>query len=77
MRLRIGVALWALSWVPYGVLLGLSGTWLVVGWTAEVLLGIVGIALAGTAFRDLVKATGWKGAPGVAWRTLLHGPDTG
>src|SRR3954454_20359439 len=29
-RLRIGVLLWALSWIPYGLLLGLSGLWLTV-----------------------------------------------
>ena len=75
-RLRVGVVLWALSWVPYGLLLGLSGVWLTLSWGFEVLLGVVGIALAGSVFATAVKADGWRGAPAVAWRTLLHGAQT-
>ena len=33
MRLRMGVVLWALSWVPYGVIMGLSGAQLTLAWT--------------------------------------------
>jgi hypothetical protein len=74
-RLRLGITLWILSWVPYGLILGLSGAWLTVAWTIEILLGVVGLALAGTEFAQAVKAKGWKGAPRVAWRALLHGRD--
>ena len=73
MRLRIGVVLWALSWVPYGVILGLSGWMLTLSWTAEVLLGVSGIALAGSEFAQAVKQHGWRGAPSAAWRTLRTG----
>ena len=73
MRLRVGVILWAMSWIPYGLILGLSGVWLTLSWGFEVLLGILGIALAGTAFASAVKAKGWRGAPQVAWDSLLHG----
>jgi hypothetical protein len=75
MKLRIGIILWALSWVPYGIILGLSGAALTAAWGFEITLGIVGIALAGTEFAQAVKANGWKGAPKVAWRALLHGSD--
>jgi hypothetical protein len=74
-RLRVGIILWALSWVPYGVIFGLSGVALTAAWAFEITLGIVGIALAGTEFAQAVKAEGWKGAPRVAWRSLLHGKD--
>ena len=74
-KLRIGVVLWALSWIPYGIILGLSGTALTVAWGIEILLGIVGLALAGTEFAQAIKAKGWKRAPGVAWRALLRGRD--
>jgi hypothetical protein len=67
------VALWVLSWVPYGVVFGLSGAALIAGWCAEIALGLVGIAFAGSAFAEAVKAHGWRHAPGVAWRTLVHG----
>ena len=73
MRLRIGVVMWGLSWIPYGLLLGLSGLWLTVTLTFEILLGIIGIALAGTEFGRAVKEKGWRRAPGVAWHALLHG----
>jgi len=75
MRLRAGIVLWILSWVPYGLILGLSGAWWTAAWTVEILLGLSGLALAGTEFAYAVRARGWKGAPGVAWRTLLHGGD--
>ncbi len=74
-KLRLGVVLWLASWVPYGIILGLSGAWLTVSWTFEVLLGITGLALAGTEFAQAVKETGWKRAPAVAWHALVHGQD--
>ncbi len=74
-RLRLGITLWILSWVPYGLLLDLSGAWLTVAWTVEVLLGILGLAIAGTEFAQAVKARGWRGAPAVAWQAMLRGRD--
>ena len=67
--------LWILSWIPYGIILGLDGLWLTVSLTFEILLGIVGIALAGTEFGQAVKTNGWKRAPGIAWHALIHGQD--
>ena len=74
-KLRIGIVLWLLSWVPYALILGLSGAWYTVAWAVEITLGIVGLALAGTEFAQAVKTRGWKGAPQVAWHALLHGSD--
>jgi hypothetical protein len=75
MELRVGVVLWLLSWVPYGILLGLSGAWLTLSWAFEIALGVTGLALAGTEFAQAVKQQGWRGAPRVAWRALVHGKD--
>ncbi len=75
MKLRLGVALWLLSWIPYGIILGLSGAALTAAWGVEILLGIVGLALAGTEFAAAVKVSGWKRAPGVALHALRHGSD--
>ena len=72
-KLRLGILLWVLSWIPYGLLFGLSGMALTIAWTVEILLGIVGLALAGTEFAQAVKDEGWRGAPAVAWRSFLHG----
>jgi hypothetical protein len=74
-RLRVGIILWLLSWVPYGLIFGVTGGWLTVIWIIQILLGLIGLALAGTEFAQAVKTKGWKGAPKVAWRALIHGRD--
>ena len=73
MRLRIGAFIWVLSWVPYGLILGLSGFWFTAAWAFEITLGLIGIAIAGSAFSKVVKREGWRGAPSVLWRTLRYG----
>ena len=73
MKLRLGIMLWISSWVPYGLIFGLSGASLTLAWTVEILLGITGLAIAGTEFAQAVKGKGWKGAPAVAWRSLARG----
>ncbi len=75
MKLRLGITLWILSWVPYGLIFGLSGAWLTAAWTVEILLGISGLAIAGTEFAQAVKDSGWKGAPAIAWNAMIHGND--
>jgi hypothetical protein len=70
-RLRLGVVLWFASWVPYGVILGLRSPWLELTWTIEILMGVAGLALAGSVFAADVKKAGWRHAPGVAWRALI------
>jgi hypothetical protein len=73
MRMRVGVTLWALSWVPYGIILGLTGAWFTVAWGFEIALGLVGIAVAGAEFSRAVKGEGWRRAPGIAWHAFRHG----
>ena len=75
--MRAGITLWALSWVPYGLILGLSGAWLTVTWGIEVLLGISGLAVAGSEFAQAVKERGWRGAPSAAWRAFREGEQVG
>jgi hypothetical protein len=71
--MRVGITFWALSWVPYGLILGLTGVWLTAAWGAEILLGIVGVTIAGAEFARAVKGGGWKGAPSVAWQAFRYG----
>lgn len=75
MKLRVGIILWLLSWVPYGIILGLDGAWLTLAWAFEITLGIVGLALAGTEFAQAVKTNGWKHAPRIAWKAFVHGTE--
>jgi hypothetical protein len=72
-KLRLGIVLWILSWVPYGLIFNLSGASLTLAWAFEILLGITGLAIAGTEFARAVKDKGWKGAPKIAWRSLIDG----
>ena len=72
-RLRIGIVLWLMSWVPFAAIVGADTAERAAIWTAQVVIGILGLALAGTAFATMVKTVGWRHAPAAAWRTLLHG----
>jgi hypothetical protein len=38
-KLRVGVVLWVLSWIPYGIILGSDGAALTSAWVFEILLG--------------------------------------
>ncbi|HEY2812138.1 MAG TPA: hypothetical protein VGJ03_01610 [Acidimicrobiales bacterium] len=73
MRLRVGVVLWLLSWVPYGILLGLSGDALAAAWAFEITLGIVGLFVAGSVFASSIKTIGWRRTPSVAWTSFRSG----
>ena len=42
MKLRLGITLWILSWVPYGLIFGLSGAWLSAAWTGRSALECLG-----------------------------------
>jgi hypothetical protein len=72
-RLRVGVILWLLSWVPFAVMVGATGSARVLIWTVQVIVGIVGLAIAGTAFAATIRSVGWRHAPSMAWKSLVHG----
>lgn len=73
MRLRAGVSLWIVSWLPVAQVIGASKEQRLVIWGIQVVIGILGLALAGVAFAEAVKVKGWRGAPGVAWQAIVHG----
>ena len=77
MKLRVGVVLWLLSWIPYGLILdaifGLPRWLYICSWIFEIGLGLLGIWLAGTEFSKAVKRSGWKHAPHIALEGLIHG----
>jgi hypothetical protein len=74
-RLRAGIVLWLLSWTPIPVLLGLHGWARYAVWGVQFVVGLIGLALAGSAFFDAVKHLGWKRAPGALGRALIHGDE--
>jgi hypothetical protein len=81
-RIRLGVALVVLSWLPVAqVAIRLTGA---TGsgadhiryaiWTIQVLIGFAGVAIAGKETIDLAKSVGWRRLPRVVWR-LMVSPD--
>ena len=74
-KLRAGILLWLLSWVPIPILFGISGWARYAVWGVQIVVGLAGLALAGSAFFDAVKQLGWRRAPAALGRALIHGDD--
>ena len=85
-RLRIGILLFAIFWLPLPVIvLGLaqdqntgstphaaSIAALLVG-LVQTILGIIGFMVAGKETFKIVKNSTWKSLPGNVWAVLRHG----
>jgi hypothetical protein len=76
-RLRIGVILGLLSWVPFAILVGATGSARLVIWTVQVIVGLIGLAIAGNVFAVTVHSVGWRDAPSMVWKSLIHGDPYG
>jgi hypothetical protein len=74
-RFRVGIILWLLSWVPIPILFGISGPARYAVWGVQIVIGLLGLGLAGSAFFQAVKELGWKRAPAALGRALLHGAE--
>jgi hypothetical protein len=61
--------------VPIPVIFGISAPARYAIWGVQIVVGLCGLALAGSAFFDAVKELGWKRAPGALGRALIHGDD--
>ncbi|HVN12101.1 MAG TPA: hypothetical protein VMT69_08400 [Kineosporiaceae bacterium] len=85
-RLRFGVLLVVLSWVPiaqavisisqhYGYLTTGNSADLVrlSIWGIQVLVGFVGLWLAGSVAVESARADGWRRVPGTVWRLFRDG----
>jgi hypothetical protein len=73
MKLRVGILLWLVSWIPIPVLFGIEGTARAAVWTIQILVGLVGLAIAGAGFAELAKTAGWKRAIPLAARAAWTG----
>jgi hypothetical protein len=81
-RIRVGVLLVLLSWMPFAQL----AVWLTsasgsqadrlraVIWGVQIVVGMVGVVLAGRETVRIAKSVGWRKSPAVVWR-LLRSPD--
>jgi hypothetical protein len=82
MRIRIGVLLILISWLPIAqVLIWASGASSdqadrvrLVTWSIQILIGLVGVAVAGRETVRLAKSVGWRRLPRAVW-VLLRSPQ--
>ena len=82
-RIRIGVTLVVVSWLPIAQL----AIWITaasrdtadairaVVWGIQIGIGFAGVALAGTETIKVAKSVGWRRSPRVIWR-LIRAPNT-
>ena len=71
--LRLGIALWLLSWAPIVEIVGWTGRARLVTWIVQVVIGLIGLAFAGREFAQIVKTVGWRHAPRVVAFALWRG----
>jgi hypothetical protein len=82
MRIRIGVLLILISWLPIAqVLIWASSASSdqadrvrLVTWSIQILIGLVGVAVAGRETVRLAKSVGWRQLPRAVW-ALLRSPS--
>lgn len=85
-RLRVGVLLIILSWLPFAqVLLWIahdsqhltsqqaSTAWRLAIWSVQILIGLIGVWLAGKLAVASIRRNGWKRAPAELWHLLRSG----
>jgi hypothetical protein len=80
-RLRLGLGLFVFSWLPIAqVAISIAG-WsngtahaVRVGvWTAQYIIGIAGLLIAGRAAAQAVRKVGWRHTPVALWQMLRTG----
>ena len=84
-RLRAGLALFVLSWVPVaqiiiwgaGITEPRAGQFRAAVWTVQFLVGFVGIALAGAESIRMARGLGWRRAPFALWTMFRTGRSPG
>ncbi len=82
LRIRIGFGLIILSWLPIAQVViwltsasgGHAERVRAVIWGVQVVIGLVGVAVAGAETVQIAKNVGWRKAPAAVWR-LVRSPD--
>jgi len=80
-RLRLGLGMFVFSWLPIAQVLIWAAGWsdgradaVRAGiWTAQWIIGIAGLVIAGRAAATAVRKVGWRRTPAVLWRMLRTG----
>src|SRR5271157_2797488 len=76
LKVRVGIALWLLSWIPFALILRLDGWIFAVVVLAEVVVGLIGLGLAGSAFARVVRHAGWRQGFRAGWNLFRRGSAT-
>jgi hypothetical protein len=82
-RIRLGVFLVAASWLPIAQVTiwltapstGEADRIRALIWGIQVVVGLIGVAVAGSETIRVAKSVGWRRSPGVVWR-LMRSPNT-
>jgi len=81
LHLRLGAGLVVLSWLP----IAQTYIWVadlddeaadrarLVIWSVQVLVGLIGLLVAGAAAKSVVRGVGWRRLPGALWSMLRTG----
>ena len=88
-RLRVGIVLILLSWFPFAQILiavlrehgrltsDTAATELrLIVWGIQVVVGLIGLLLAGKVTIDEAKRSGWRRTPGRLWNLFWRGAAT-
>jgi hypothetical protein len=81
LRLRFGLGLFVMSWLPIAQL------WIWIGdlqgdgaselraviWSVQAVIGVIGLIIAGAAAKGAVKSVGWRRMPRALWAMLRTG----
>jgi len=86
-RLRVGILLIVLSWLPFAQVLiyiaqhngklttsSSADTFRLVVWGIQIAVGLVGVALVGKLAVDEAKKAGWRKTPRRLWQLFRYGP---
>jgi hypothetical protein len=82
LRIRLGLGLVIASWLPVAQTLiwvtsasdGHSDRIRAAVWSIQVVIGLIGAAVAGAETIRVARSVGWRRAPATVWR-LLRSPD--
>jgi hypothetical protein len=73
-RIRVGVGLILVSWLPIAWLVSASADLRAVIWGIQIAIGLVGVAIAGRETIRIAKSRGWRNSPRAVW-DLLRSPN--
>jgi hypothetical protein len=87
-RLRLGIVLIVLSWVPFAQVLidiardhghltsdSSASAFRLVIWGIQVVIGLLGVLLVGKLAVEQAKRSGWRRAPRRLWRLFWRGSE--